>query len=458
MKIITRGEEAEITRRLLASMPASRFEMDTVTRLAAIKVTREVPSAAVETSRNPRLLINPDFVTKFCQRDEHLFLLVMHELWHILLAHTRLTPHMTPAHNIAFDAIINAELMRVFRSPDFMGFFDRINPPDKFPHCLLRPPVGWPDKPEYSDIGPPGTKELLKRLYPPGHFNRHSMPLYEEILRLLKKAGINALTSDIVLIGNHENAQFHDPVMREFFDEISERWPYIPGQGNGWRRRNNRRQYSLADNREEVRRVFARIIRQILDESHTGERTRKHSPVKLMGTEGFIPNARDRTMHARQQIGSPQLLWKQEAEYLTRKFDRPDRAFVYLDVSGSMNFMISHLLDLLLPYVARRQALIYQFSTNVRPLPWEELKSGLLATTGGTDINCVFEHLLQVKPAPRRVLIITDGLVGKPSSMYSQQIVDQRMALHIVLPPRRTLDASLDAIMRRVIHLPALHS
>ena len=37
-------------------------------------------------------------------RDEHLFLLVMHELHHVLLGHTRLFPRASRAHNIAFDA------------------------------------------------------------------------------------------------------------------------------------------------------------------------------------------------------------------------------------------------------------------------------------------------------------------------------------------------------------------
>ena len=67
-----------------------------------------VATAAEECSFAPRMLLNPQFVAQCCQRDGHLLMLVMHELQHIILGHTRLFPRVTIAHNLAFDAIINA--------------------------------------------------------------------------------------------------------------------------------------------------------------------------------------------------------------------------------------------------------------------------------------------------------------------------------------------------------------
>ena len=107
-------------------------------------------------------------VRKRCRADEHLFLLVMHELYHIILAHTTLYPRLGVAQNIAFDAVINAGLSRQFQGPEYRGFFEEINPADTFPSLLLRPPVGWPKKPRYPDTGPSGTREILGQLYPPG--------------------------------------------------------------------------------------------------------------------------------------------------------------------------------------------------------------------------------------------------------------------------------------------------
>ena len=74
------------------------------------------------------MLLNPDFVLAHCQRDEHLVLLVLHELWHVLLAHTRMYERATTVDNIAFDAIINAGLARSFPGPQWRGFLEAVNP------------------------------------------------------------------------------------------------------------------------------------------------------------------------------------------------------------------------------------------------------------------------------------------------------------------------------------------
>jgi hypothetical protein len=49
--------------------------------------------------------VNPRFVADRCRSDAHLFMLVLHELHHVLPGHTRLFPRATPAHNLAFDAV-----------------------------------------------------------------------------------------------------------------------------------------------------------------------------------------------------------------------------------------------------------------------------------------------------------------------------------------------------------------
>ena len=66
----------------------------------------------------------------------------MHELWHVLLGHTTLYARPTAAHNIAFDAIINAGLARQHPEAAYRGFFESLNPVDSFPGLLLRPPAG----------------------------------------------------------------------------------------------------------------------------------------------------------------------------------------------------------------------------------------------------------------------------------------------------------------------------
>ena len=113
----------DLTRRVLDAVPAGSYAMQALLSLARIEVSTDVPTAAVSCERRPALLINPDFVAAHCRTDEHLFMLVMHELYHVLLGHTRLYRVMTPAHNLAFDAVINAMLFARFPAVPYTSFF-----------------------------------------------------------------------------------------------------------------------------------------------------------------------------------------------------------------------------------------------------------------------------------------------------------------------------------------------
>ena len=152
---MTDRDSERLAERLVSCLPAASFELETLCRLAGIAASRDVETAAVTCEGRSRLLINPDFVAAHCRRDEHLFLLVMHEMWHIILAHTRLWPRPTRNHNIAFDAVINAGLARQHPEPEYRGFFEALNPADAFPGLLLRPPEGWPFAPRYRRAGLP---------------------------------------------------------------------------------------------------------------------------------------------------------------------------------------------------------------------------------------------------------------------------------------------------------------
>src|SRR6266550_375739 len=130
--------DQDLAERLARALPAASYELETLCRVAGIEWSRTIPTAAVTCDDRTRLLVNPDFVAQHCPLDEHLFLLVMHELWHVLLAHTRLYARPTPAHNIAFDAIINAGLARQHPTPEYLVFFEQFNSADEFPALLLR--------------------------------------------------------------------------------------------------------------------------------------------------------------------------------------------------------------------------------------------------------------------------------------------------------------------------------
>ena len=457
--------------RLVACLPAATFEMETLCHLAGIKVSRVVQSAAVEHSFRPRLLLNPDFVASYCFRDEHLFLLVMHELWHVILAHTRLYPRATLAHNIAFDAVINSGLARQFNAPEFRGFFEAVNPADSFPGCLLRPPEGWPGNPQYRELDPPGTRALVERLYPLHNRGRWSQPLYEELLDLLRgwiktqaldgRAEDDLLLDGAVLIGDHGGGDalaLDDPFFSDVLQRVVEAWPPPPFEVGS--RAGGRGVGDLAldagDVSEATRRTFAAVLRRCLNRQAGRFSRRARQPVAgVMGLH-VLPNPHDRLAAARTRLGVQGVLWNQPGVVAARSPEAPSRAYIYLDVSGSMREMLPYLISLLLPYVARGEAFVYQFSTLVEPLPFEPLKRGKLRSTRGTDINSVLAHLLGASPLVPRALILTDGRTGVPLPEHVRTIKARKVQLHVVLPSGAQQVEDLQGIARSITILPEI--
>ena len=456
---------ADVTRRLLQAMPAATFELEGFTRLAQIRMTRRIPTAAVEAKYRPQLLINPDFIQTYCQRDEHLFLLVMHELLHVLLAHTSMYTMLTKAHNIAFDAIINARLSRHFNDPIYRGFFERLNSADQFPHLLLRPPEGWPDNPVYpTDVGPLGTERILKQLYPLPSVKRQRLPFYSEILDLIKQdqrdRGQNA-DGEPTLLGDHESDGYDevDETFAEAVERMAEDWPMQTGKsgpaGNGTK---GTREWQVDPQKSsyQARRVFANVLRRSVGPERGVLRRRERAPLSDLIGNGVLPNARDRLMPARQHLGVNGVLWTQVNTYKARINHESVRAHVYLDVSASMREVLPYLVHLLIPYVKQQRASVFQFSTKVEPLSLQQLRQGNIQSTGGTAIQCVFRHLLNDAPRVKRAVLVTDGQVGRAAANYKQQLAAKGVKIHAVLPAEARNDRFLKEFAATITVLPSV--
>ncbi len=458
----TRDRESEaLAARLVACLPAASFEMETLCRLVAVTASRGVPTAAVSCGDRPRLLVNPDFVATHCQRDEHLFLLVMHELWHIILAHTTVYPRVTPAHNIAFDAVINAGLARQFQSPEYRGFFEAINPTDDFPGLLLRPPEGWPTAPVYPEVTP-RVGRILRQLYPPplppGAEEQSAMPTYEEIVELLAAV---PLEGGATLLGDHGDPEGEERLTRagalaDVVRDIVSRWPPPPfplggrdagGEQRGW-------EMTRADPAAAARSAFARILLRLLG-PRPGSGRRRRARVEVQGGSGVLPNPRDRMAPARRLLGCPGSLWAQPTPVPCRVPDPARATLVYLDVSGSMAAVLPHLVGLLVPYVAARRATVTQFSTEVSPLTLADLQRGELTTTYGTSVDPVLRHALADRAA-RRVLVVTDGYTGRPGAEVAAAVAARGLRVHVVLPAERAFRDDLADVAASMTVLPPI--
>lgn len=462
--------ERSLEERIVSCLPAATFEMDTLCRLAGILPSTEVETAAVSCETRPRLLVNPEFVAEHCQYDEHLFLLVMHELYHVILGHTGLYPRPTLAHNIAFDAVINAGLCRDFPGAEYRGFFEAINPADTFPGLLLRPPEGWPHSPTFEVAGPPGTSQVLRDLYPPGDAldedSHDRMPTYQRILDLLagdqSKSRESGEEDSPFLLGNHsdpaedENAM-KDATFSEIVRQIVAQWPPPPfplgGRDIGGRTRQWQR--ALGPCSRAARKEFANILRRVLGPRPGRLQRRVRRKTQQNAGLGVLPNPRDRLRPARRLLGAESLLWQQQDDLPARVPDDPGTALVYLDVSGSMNTLVRHLLSLLEPYARKGQAQIFQFSTIVEPLSTRDLVAGRIETTGGTDISPVFEHLL-AQPKVKRALILTDGYTGSGRLHLAHRLRERNIALHIALPAEAAWLEDLRPLATSMTVLPSL--
>jgi hypothetical protein len=100
---------------------------------------------------------------------------------------------------------------------------------------------------------------------------------------------------------------------------------------------------------------------------------------------------------------------------------------VYLDVSGSMKSVLQALYGAILDCAEFVVPLVHLFSTKVADVTLAELRAGKCATTGGTNIACVAEHMARHRVT--RALLVTDGWVGTPRGEHHATLAKARLAV-----------------------------
>ena len=196
-------------------------------QLLSIEASDAVPTAAVTVGARSRMLINPAFVARRCRTDAHLSMLVMHEIYHVLLGHTRMYRRPTLAANWAFDCIINAQLCRLHPDVEFTSFFSANAAPEGL-WSLIGPSAGWPASPRY----PSGALgDVHRRLYDDaGATTADLFALLDPMAVTLDIDGADRL------LGNHDDDQdwdgggdpLHaDPDLLAEARRIVARWPMV---------------------------------------------------------------------------------------------------------------------------------------------------------------------------------------------------------------------------------------
>lgn len=427
-------DEEKIVSRILDVIPPASFEMTTFLSLFRVRFSDKTETACVTCGESPELLLNKDFIEAHCQTNEHLFMLVMHELYHVILGHTTLFPRATEVRNLVFDAVINAILCSLFPKPEFTSFFTNYYPSDKMPFALLRP----------KGDGTPLEAEVALNLLYGGSDTGTYYDVYEALvdsgfvkeIKLVVKGDGN--DGKPVLLGSHGDEDNEmSAEMKELIHKIISKWPSpdrpLQGQDLGAEERTHDFD-AEADSTTRLRRGIRRLMRRA---AIPGKKEVRRRSVREMvcETATFLPDWHDRSHEAREVTFGDALIYSTTTR-LQRPSSRDNRqAFVYFDVSGSVAEQVPSVAQTLLPYCRRGLCTVHVFSTVVHPASARDLAARKFSSTGGTDIDCVLKHVLELPPRkrPRAAVVVTDGFTGKPDAALAERFHAAGMRLFVGL-------------------------
>ncbi len=411
------SDTAAVRQRIFNVLPAASYQMEKLFGLFDIEFSEETETAAVECRTTPRLLLNKGFLDKHCQEDGDLFLLILHELYHVILGHTRLFPRVTPIDNIVFDAVINSMLSRTVGRTVGTGLFTSTNSYDSLPERLLRPPPGWPNECESALAALPYEEQrIIGLLYGP---EPPSQLTYLDIYELLLQELSGSEVPDVLLLGSHGTEQKADGLLKEAVRRIVEGWPPPPFRIAGRDQGRSAEDFWLPTADQpgcNFRKAFESVLRKCGLRAGPGAAVyRRQVVASPRSVETVLPNPRDRRIPAlRAVFGQAPLFYRNE---LSERRPRPVRVpivHLYLDVSGSMTACLPYLSAGCRDPFKSGELKIFAFSTVVSQCKGHDLSKEPVRNTRGTDINCVLEHMLGIpaKCRPKVILIATDGYVG----------------------------------------------
>jgi hypothetical protein len=435
-------ETAEsLRRRIFNVVGAATWQMEQLLGVLDIVVDSTVPTAAVECRVTPRLLINTDFVRQHCVNDEALFMLILHELYHVVLGHTRLFDRPTLAHNVAFDAVINAMLCQQFRDRRYVQFFEEINPPDRLPGRLLRPPCGWPGKMRFASDASEAEKRVLTLLYGPAQGGA----TYLEIFRLLVELWDPDWHKSAVFLGNHSSGASTgtaNPLLTDILARIVGEWPRPPLNLGGRDQGGEARSWMLEPPAQPSA-PLSNALRDLLRRAGfilgaQGGPRRPAVATSLRLVESVLIQPRDRRIAAWRALhGVWPVLYRSEAPYRSLRPVPQPVAHVYLDVSGSMFGILPALGGALAEPHRLGLVRVFAFSTVVDEVRPGGLHRHAVWNTLGTDVNCVLRHMMDLpaRRRPRSVVLLTDGWVGVPETGLLETLRHRRTRILAGIPP-----------------------
>ena len=451
-----------ISDRIFSTFPSGNYCLPALMRVLDVVESTAVETACVQCTARPRMFINPKFVEEHAGTPEKLLMLVLHELHHVMLGHTRLFPRVTQLDNLVFDAVINAMLCRMLPGIQYTAMFRDYYDEAAFPACFLRPPVDWQPTDTPANVRLPralqGTDMRgLAALYRELYGGRGAT--YDELRSAFSSFATIVPFSLPQLLGDHgpegdgsssDGALEHrSPLLIEELRRITEVWPTPPNPTKG-RSLSELLRDSVKKPARSNRSRLVELLRAVGALEGVGRIPHVHRDV--IGVVSPIPQSDRRTLVQR-ALGARPMLFHREVN-VRRVRMQGTKVHIYLDVSGSVRNMTGALYGAVLACQEFVHPVVHLFSTKVADVTLAALRRGVCESTGGTSIDCVTQHMRDNRV--KRAAIITDGFVGHAG--IDSANVFKTVTVGVALTPGWSTRTNLEAHADHWIELGDLNS
>ena len=217
------------------------------------------------------------------------------------------------------------------------------------PECLLRP---------MADDTPSEVKILFDDLY------YKNSGTYYEVYAMLRKELMNKLNGkSFILIGNHSNLDglksgkvfgsedsddLNDKMLNEFIEEIISKWPKPPDVLRGRDRGGELHKEKIISEREmKMQKSLKTLLRKANIITGVMDAYKKSFRETDCTIETFIPNFLDRNYVVKNELIKDVLIYNKNDKVVRPTREEKVKAFVYLDVSGSVYGDLKRILPVL---------------------------------------------------------------------------------------------------------------
>lgn len=394
--------QKQIISRIYSVVPKNTIWMDELLKINSISFSDKIRGARIYVEEK-RMTLNENFINEYCQSDEHLLMLILHELYHIIMGHKLILAPINSLliDNTIKDSIINAHLCKTFKEEKYVSFFEETYPhPGSFPECILRPKC---------EETPEEFYPVLDLLYESDDAS------YEKVLKMLQEIFKNNPQEDI------QNETPQEPLNEEQLSNIEEKYDEILSKKPETREQIiqevNGKSFKLVPfSTEEMNGWIAKIKDIFENELEHKKRyvMTSYDPNLPSGTMStFMPSIHDRTYLSKTLLyDNRPLLFNKNVSYVEKSKKEEIKTPIYLDVSFSMAPFLDRVQYLLSSIMQTYKFKLYAFSTDVSELPTDKVKKGKFSTRGGTDINALFKHYFSLKREEQseKIFIITDQI------------------------------------------------